>query len=198
MLGAVGDHPAVSAFAWDVILCGISLGIWAGCRGLDIQAVAYNARVPFVSNADSSTASTTTKSVSKSVSSKASTAVKSVKRSSPARKLASAITRASEEADAATAAAGLRRSGRKRKSTVSPSPEYKHEEEADEEFESSGVGDSSDDEDYQAPKGMEGLGRGEEEEAENFEPAAVTWALFVLGGLGVTGAGVWGAEVAKG
>lgn len=35
LFGAIGEHPAVSAAGWDVILSGLSLGIWAGIRGLD-------------------------------------------------------------------------------------------------------------------------------------------------------------------
>ncbi|KAG4028268.1 hypothetical protein MFRU_023g01030 [Monilinia fructicola] len=35
VLGAVGDHPAVGAVGYDVILSGLSLGAWAAVRGLD-------------------------------------------------------------------------------------------------------------------------------------------------------------------
>ncbi|RAL63382.1 hypothetical protein DID88_003806 [Monilinia fructigena] len=35
VLGAVGDHPAVGAVGYDVILSGLSLGTWAAVRGLD-------------------------------------------------------------------------------------------------------------------------------------------------------------------
>lgn len=31
----MGDHPAVGSVAWDVLLTGLSLGIWAATRGLD-------------------------------------------------------------------------------------------------------------------------------------------------------------------
>jgi hypothetical protein len=39
VLGAIGDHPAVSAVGWDVLLSGMSLGLWAASRGLDVQAI---------------------------------------------------------------------------------------------------------------------------------------------------------------
>jgi hypothetical protein len=39
VLGAIGDHPAVSAVGWDVILSGLSLGLWAAARSLDVQGV---------------------------------------------------------------------------------------------------------------------------------------------------------------
>ncbi|KAG9242099.1 hypothetical protein BJ878DRAFT_189105 [Calycina marina] len=35
IFGAVGEHPAVDAVGWDVLLTGLSLGAWAGIRGLD-------------------------------------------------------------------------------------------------------------------------------------------------------------------
>ncbi|CAG8974374.1 hypothetical protein HYALB_00010625 [Hymenoscyphus albidus] len=35
LLGAIGEHPAVSAAGWDVLLSGLNLGIWAAARGLD-------------------------------------------------------------------------------------------------------------------------------------------------------------------
>jgi len=39
VLGAIGDHPAVSAAGWDVLLSGLSLGVWAATRGLDAQEI---------------------------------------------------------------------------------------------------------------------------------------------------------------
>ena len=35
LLGAVNEHPAASAVGWDVMLSGLSLGIWAAVRGLE-------------------------------------------------------------------------------------------------------------------------------------------------------------------
>ena len=35
LFGAIGEHPAVSAVGWDVIVSGLSLGVWAAIRGLD-------------------------------------------------------------------------------------------------------------------------------------------------------------------
>jgi len=39
VLGAIGDHPAVSAVGWDVLLSGLSVGLWAAIRGLDVQDI---------------------------------------------------------------------------------------------------------------------------------------------------------------
>ena len=35
IFGAILEHPAVGAAGWDVILSGLSLGVWAATRGLD-------------------------------------------------------------------------------------------------------------------------------------------------------------------
>jgi hypothetical protein len=35
LFGAIREHPAVGAVGWDVILSGLSLGVWAAVRGLD-------------------------------------------------------------------------------------------------------------------------------------------------------------------
>lgn len=35
VFGAINEHPAVGAVGWDVILSGLSLGIWAAVRGLE-------------------------------------------------------------------------------------------------------------------------------------------------------------------
>jgi hypothetical protein len=39
VFGAVGEHPAVTAVGWDVILSGLSLGVWAATRGLDSKEI---------------------------------------------------------------------------------------------------------------------------------------------------------------
>jgi hypothetical protein len=37
LFGAIREHPAVGAVGWDVILSGLSLGVWAAVRGLDAK-----------------------------------------------------------------------------------------------------------------------------------------------------------------
>ena len=39
VLGALGDHPAVNAVGWDVLLSLISLGIWCIVRGVDTDGI---------------------------------------------------------------------------------------------------------------------------------------------------------------
>jgi hypothetical protein len=35
LLGAANEHPAIGAVGWDVMLSGLSVGIWAAVRGLE-------------------------------------------------------------------------------------------------------------------------------------------------------------------
>jgi len=35
VFSAISEHPAISAVGWDVILSGVSIGVWAAIRGLD-------------------------------------------------------------------------------------------------------------------------------------------------------------------
>ena len=41
--GSLNSHPAVSSVGWDVLLCGLSLIVWATVRGLDLRRIASNA-----------------------------------------------------------------------------------------------------------------------------------------------------------
>jgi len=47
VFGAISEHPAISAFGGDVLLSGLSLGIWAAIRGLD-PADMLGSSVPFL------------------------------------------------------------------------------------------------------------------------------------------------------
>lgn len=51
LLGAIGEHPAVSAAGWDVLLSGLSLGIWAAVRGLDAKDM-LGSNIPFFGAAE--------------------------------------------------------------------------------------------------------------------------------------------------
>lgn len=46
ILGAISDHPAVGAVGWDVLITGLSLGLWAALRGLDARAVLASSGLP--------------------------------------------------------------------------------------------------------------------------------------------------------
>jgi len=47
LLGAVREHPAVGAVGWDVILSGLSAGVWAAIRGLDAKEM-LGSSIPFI------------------------------------------------------------------------------------------------------------------------------------------------------
>lgn len=47
VLGAIGDHPAVGAVGWDVLISGLSVGVWAASRGLDVRAILSSSGLPF-------------------------------------------------------------------------------------------------------------------------------------------------------
>jgi hypothetical protein len=51
LLGAISEHPAVSAVGWDVMLSGLSLGIWAAVRGLEPKKM-LSSIVPFMERAE--------------------------------------------------------------------------------------------------------------------------------------------------
>ncbi|KAI1180145.1 hypothetical protein F4777DRAFT_363342 [Nemania sp. FL0916] len=37
VLGSTSDHPVVAAVGWDVLFCGLSLGLWAAVRGINAR-----------------------------------------------------------------------------------------------------------------------------------------------------------------
>lgn len=39
VLGSASDHPVVAAVAWDVVLSGVSQGLWAATRALDVNDI---------------------------------------------------------------------------------------------------------------------------------------------------------------
>jgi len=47
VFGAILEHPAISAIGADVLLSGLSLGLWAAIRGLDPQEM-LGSSVPFL------------------------------------------------------------------------------------------------------------------------------------------------------
>lgn len=50
VLGAFDDHPVVSLVGWDVLMCGLSLGLWAAIRGIHpgriLSAVGLGTELP--------------------------------------------------------------------------------------------------------------------------------------------------------
>ncbi|KAI1640193.1 hypothetical protein F4809DRAFT_648151 [Biscogniauxia mediterranea] len=55
LLGSIWDHPAVAAAGWDVLICTLSLGIWAAVRATDIQDI-FRSTIPFYNHVASQAA----------------------------------------------------------------------------------------------------------------------------------------------
>ncbi|GAP88466.1 hypothetical protein SAMD00023353_1701820 [Rosellinia necatrix] len=53
ILGSTNDHPVVAAVGWDVVLCGLSVGIWAAARNTNARDM-MNSSIPFYHSALSS------------------------------------------------------------------------------------------------------------------------------------------------
>jgi len=51
ILGAISEHPAVGSVGWDVLLSGLSLGIWAAIRGIEPKKLLSS--IPFTGRTDS-------------------------------------------------------------------------------------------------------------------------------------------------
>ncbi|RDL40586.1 Uncharacterized protein BP5553_00565 [Venustampulla echinocandica] len=176
LLGAIGEHPAVSAAGWDVLLSGISLGIWAGIRGLDVREM--------LRSSAPSRAST-----KKLIEDAAPTAI-SVKED------------AGEFIKAIDPSRSLRRSGRAKKNSASPDADESSSSASRlrrrgqliakelPKIPSIDVNDAP----YHPIEG-DRLEEGDECVEGDWEAAALAWGIISTGGLGVGSAGVYGAEV---
>lgn len=51
VFGAVGDHPAVAAVRWDVLISSLSLGVWSAVQGLQVHKILAN-NIPFYQHAE--------------------------------------------------------------------------------------------------------------------------------------------------
>ncbi|KXH31018.1 hypothetical protein CSIM01_07903 [Colletotrichum simmondsii] len=178
VLGSASDHPVVAAVAWDVLLSGLSQGLWAATRVLDVNDI-LAASTPFAPN-DLSKAKPpprllggSDKTKPESESSSHTNTVSTRRRDNQhAEKNKSAEMTISE-----TPSSRSTRQGRTLKRTANPeeAPEDAYEP-SPAESRTAVEGDELPDEDM------------------NWESAALAWGLTALGGLGSSSAGVFGAE----
>lgn len=180
LLGSMADHPVVAAVGYDVLLSGLSIGVWAAVRSLRASHVLTSAVPLYESSDEIQREHASEEKATDDDEDKASTAG-SVRRSSRQHKarvpsVSSVASRDSE--DNRGAPAPPRRRGRPRK--VKPDPE---EEPGDatyepsaEEVKASAEGDSLPSQDV------------------DWEAAALAWGLTAVGGLGLGSAGVFGGE----
>ncbi|CZR54521.1 uncharacterized protein PAC_04405 [Phialocephala subalpina] len=165
VFGAMGEHPAVSAVGWDVLLSGLSLGIWAAIRGLEANDM-LTSSIPFMKLA-AKEAEDSTLALKEDV---------------------------EPENDKIDPGNTRRRPGRPKKheepDTVAPKRRGRSAKKAIEL--TNGV--DEDDANYE-PTESEKSEEGDEDVEEDWEIGALAWGLLSVGGLGVGSAGVLGAEV---
>ncbi|KAG8165744.1 hypothetical protein KVR01_004296 [Diaporthe batatas] len=186
LLGSMADHPVVAAVGYDVLVSGLSLGIWAAVRSLRASHILTSA-VPLyedTNNAASGGHISEEKATDKDDDDddKASTSG-SVRRSGRQHKarvpsVSSVTSRDGDDHHHRAAAPAPRRRGRPRK--VKHDPE---EEPGDETYKPSAeeVRNSAEGDSLPSPE-------------VDWEAAAVAWGLTALGGLGLGSAGVFGGE----
>lgn len=182
LLGSMADHPVVAAVGYDVLLCGLSIGIWAAVRSLRASHVLTSA-VPLYEDSDAiSGEHVSEKATDHDDDDKASTSG-SVRRSSRQHKarvpsVSSVTSRDGDDSRSAAPAPAPRRRGRPRKVRQDPEEERGDTtyEPTVEEVKTSAEGDS-----LPSPE-------------VDWEAAAVAWGLTALGGLGLGSAGVFGGE----
>ncbi|KAL2024450.1 hypothetical protein VTK56DRAFT_8261 [Thermocarpiscus australiensis] len=192
VLGSLADHPVVAAVGKDVLLCALSLGLWAAIRALDVddmlQSVlqTHQPRPHFPSEDASSEAEKSEPSTHEESPKRVPPLSMTLRRRGrPPKTSAASITsskRASDEVQPTP-----RRRGRPRK--TKPEPEH--------ELDGLEAEDSFDDKTYEptpAVKAAADLGDVAPEDDFDWEPAALAWGLTALGGLGVGSAAVFGAE----
>lgn len=180
LLGSLADHPVVAAVGYDVLLSGLSIGIWAAVRALRASHVLTSA-VPLYEDSDDVFGEhVSAKATEEDDDDKASTSG-SVRRSSRQHKArvpsVSSVTSRDGE-DHRGGAPAPRRRGRPRKVKQDPEEEpgdgtY---EPSAEEVKTSAEGDSLPSQEV------------------DWEAAALAWGLTAVGGLGLGSAGVFGGE----
>jgi hypothetical protein len=187
VLGAMSDHPVVAAAGKDVLLSGLSIGLWAAVRAMDASDILQSAvpgykaaenrssHVPFqdaIGGADFASKSPTP-------APEVSTTLRRGDRATSSRY--SSVRSSVGPEENGTPAPTPRRRGRPRK--VKPEPEHDPEEDADDatyeptsDDKASVIGDVLPGDDF------------------DWESAALAWGLTALGGLGTGSSAVYGAE----
>lgn len=179
LLGSMADHPVVAAVGYDVLLSGLSLGVWAAVRSLRASHVLTSAVPLYESSDEIQRGHASEEKATEDDDDKASTAG-SVRRSSRQHKarVPSVSSVASRDSEDNRGAPAPRRRGRPRK--VKPDPEEElgdaTYEPSAEEVKASAEGDSLPSQDV------------------DWEAAALAWGLTAVGGLGLGSSGVFGGE----
>jgi len=167
VLGAIGDHPAVSAVGWDVLLSGLSVGLWAAIRGLDVQEILRSTGLWYSKPKVVGDAASAVKKEAKLIRQETLdtiTAAPTPAKRRPGRPKKSETAESNDE----SVTSAPKRRGRARKSDTSADGAYKPAEVVRDE--------------------------GDEEGDADWEVGALAWGLISALGLGTGSAGVFGAE----
>ena len=179
LLGSMADHPVVAAVGYDVLLSGLSIGIWAAVRSLRASHVLTSA-VPLYEDNDNAHGEQISDKATEDDDDDNQSTAGSVRRSSRQHKarVPSVSSVASRDDEEHREAPAPRRRGRPRK--VKKDPE---EEPGDETYQPSAA---------EVKASAEGDSLPSQE--VDWEAAALAWGLTAVGGLGLGSAGVFGGE----
>ncbi|KAK8244807.1 hypothetical protein HDK77DRAFT_509220 [Phyllosticta capitalensis] len=182
LLEAIGDEPIISAVAWDVVLTGFTLCLWAAVRNLDVSEMLYSI-VPLPRGATED---------EKHV---------SFKQPTPQ------VKKEETTATSTSASPPKRGRGRPRKNSTAastPAPSEKQSSQLNRRSlrnRAAADGDTAEDPDYEptAATAAQLAQQDHDEEydetvKEEAEAAALAWGLSIFGGLGLVSAAVMGAE----
>ncbi len=185
VLGAISDHPVVTAVGYDVLLSTLSLGLWAAVRATDIQDIIKSA-VPFDTSCPRPPS------------------MPGIKEETPKPPQSISIKSEPEPAEEAEPEAPrtLRRSGRRRKprlasiassseETPGTAPRGRGRPRKSKPAEEESAYEPTPSESREVTEGDELLLQGETPDRES---AALVWGLTAVGGLASASAGVFGAE----
>lgn len=188
VLAATADHPVVAAIGRDVLLCGLSLGLWAAVRALDSDDILMSAVPLYKGHTDTvvgelvETVKGATGLASKDTGpeEESENGEGTVRRRGRRAKARVASSSGANNPAGDVGAPTPRRRGRPRKIQEDPEEE---EEPGDETYEPSGTQKVNADEGDVLP-----------DEDVDWESAALAWGLSSFGGLGCGSAGVFGGE----
>ncbi|PMD36669.1 hypothetical protein L207DRAFT_515186 [Hyaloscypha variabilis F] len=171
VFGAILEHPAVSAFGGDVLLSGLSVGIWAAIRGLD-PADMLGSSVPFLPHKTKEL-----EDVSASIKQEAEKAVQHIETTPATRRRGrpKGSEKSTPDLDETSTVSHLKRRGRPSKIHLTD-------------------GDDANDTTYK-PDEIDEMEEGDENADEDWEVGALAWGLITAGGLGTGSASIYGAEV---
>ncbi|KAI9690407.1 MAG: hypothetical protein M1822_009370 [Bathelium mastoideum] len=196
LLGAIGDHPAVNAVGWDVLLSTVSLGVWCIVHGVDVDGMIGCGIWPWHNSAkDNSTEAQSPKHVTFDRAAKqedGDTAQPSPKKKGRARSTKKSNDITSGIVDEAS------KSAQKIGEAISGSTRRRRTRNRDHHAED---GEDADDDDYVPDRTTAAeLASWEHEEDHSdtgTEAGALAWGLWAIGGLGFATASALGSEVVE-